>query len=392
MRDSDLDRPGQDLDAEVLKRALHAINNLVVVTDPRLPDNPIVWVNDFFCEFTGYTRAEVIGRNCRFLQGEDRDQPVRRELRQRIDANEHAHVLIRNYRKDGTLFFNDLYVSPVFADDGSGPIYFVGIQNDVTDREQAFRDVADREREINETAENEQERFGMDLHDGLGQTIAGTRMLLAMLGARVRAEAPGLVADVARLDGLLQQVGDEARAMARGLNPVDAAPEGLTEALRSLADAANSAGGPRVRVIAEPLLFTDRRQTRHLYRIAQEALQNALKHADATTVTVTLHRTGRATLLEVRDDGMGLATPHDAHTDGAAHDGVAHDGAGTDGADGAAATMKRRGMGVHGMRYRADLIGARLTVTPGATGGTVVTCVLPHDAQPVAQHRRTSER
>ncbi len=372
MRDSDLDRPGQDLDAEVLKRALHAVNNLVVVTDPRLPDNPIVWVNDFFCRFTGYTREEVIGRNCRFLQGEEREQPARYLLRERIDRNEHVHVLIRNYKKDGTPFYNDLYVSPVRGDDGDGPLYFVGIQNDVTDREQAYRDVADREREINETAENEQERFGMDLHDGLGQTIAGARMLVAMLASRAHDEAPELAATVDRLSALLQQVGDEARQMAHGLNPVDAAPEGLSEALRGLAAQAAHEGGPRVTVKAEPVVFADRRQARHLYRIAQEALQNARKHADATAITITLHQTGRAVLLEVRDDGTGVAP-------GAA-----------DAPDGGA--PKRRGMGVHGMRYRADLIGAELAVRPGRDGGTVVTCVLPNDAITGQQHRRTSER
>ena len=124
MRDSDLDRPEQDLDAEVLKRALHAVNNLVVITDPTDEVNPVVWVNDFFCSFTGYPRDEVIGRSWTFLLDEDRDQPGLATLDSAVREGRYTRVLLRNYRKDGTLFFNDLHVSPVPTDTG-GTEYFV---------------------------------------------------------------------------------------------------------------------------------------------------------------------------------------------------------------------------------------------------------------------------
>jgi PAS domain S-box-containing protein len=164
-----------EIHPEIISRALHEAQSLVVLTDPRQHDNPIVWVNTPFCRFTGYSREEVIGQNCRFLQGDDLAQPQRTQLREHIARGEPANVVLRNYRKDGTLFYNELYVSPVHEE--GAVIYFIGVQNDVTMREEARFVAAEREREraLMEAVEEERERLGMDLHDGLGQILAGTR-------------------------------------------------------------------------------------------------------------------------------------------------------------------------------------------------------------------------
>ena len=121
------------LSAGVLERLLHVTDIMVVLTDPGQEDNPIVWVNDYFCEFTGYAWADVLGRNCRFLQGTDRDQPGRRAICQAVGAGEDVHVLLRNYKADGTPFDDDLYVSPVRedpSDPGSPVLYYARVQND----------------------------------------------------------------------------------------------------------------------------------------------------------------------------------------------------------------------------------------------------------------------
>ena len=106
------------------------------ITDPRLPDNPVVFVNDAFCRLTGYERAEIMGRNCRFLQGPSVDQAVAGELRAAVRAGQPLKVDVRNYRRNGEAFWNRLQISPVHGADG-GLRYFLASQMDVTvEREQ----------------------------------------------------------------------------------------------------------------------------------------------------------------------------------------------------------------------------------------------------------------
>jgi PAS domain S-box-containing protein len=117
----------------LLGRAVAASSNGIVITDAKVPDDPIVYVNPAFEEISGYTADEVLGRNCRFLQADDRKQPALDELREALTEARECRVVLRNYRKDGTLFWNELYVSPVLDEDGR-LTNFVGVQNDITHR------------------------------------------------------------------------------------------------------------------------------------------------------------------------------------------------------------------------------------------------------------------
>lgn len=122
--------------ASVLGRAIEATRNGIVVTDPRLPDNPIVYINPAFERITGYSATEVVGRNCRFLQGPDRDQSALDEIRAALREERDCRVVVRNYRKDGTLFWQELSISPV-RDEAGRVTHFVGVQDDVTERKLA---------------------------------------------------------------------------------------------------------------------------------------------------------------------------------------------------------------------------------------------------------------
>jgi PAS domain S-box-containing protein len=102
-----------------------------VVTNPRLPENPIVCVNAAFCALTGYEEREILGRNCRFLQGVDTEPNQRTELREAISAGRPTLTVLTNYRKDGTPFRNAVMVAPLFGADGSIE-YFIGSQMDIT--------------------------------------------------------------------------------------------------------------------------------------------------------------------------------------------------------------------------------------------------------------------
>src|SRR5918998_845941 len=131
-RGTPLERRSPEELRRLLDRAVAASSNGVLITDPGLPDNPIVYANPAFERTTGYSMEEVVGRNCRFLQGEDRDQAALEELRDAIREGRECRVVLRNYRKDGSLFWNELYVSPVYDEEGR-LTNFVGVQNDVTE-------------------------------------------------------------------------------------------------------------------------------------------------------------------------------------------------------------------------------------------------------------------
>ncbi len=106
------------------------------LTDPHQPDNPIIFCNAAFEELTGYAQAEILGRNCRFLQGAGTDRAVVAEIRQGLDAGEDIHKELLNYRKDGTPFWNALFVSPV-VDSGGRLVYHFASQLNVTRRREA---------------------------------------------------------------------------------------------------------------------------------------------------------------------------------------------------------------------------------------------------------------
>ena len=120
----------------LLYRAIAASSNGITISDPNQPDNPLIYVNRSFELMTGYSAEEVLGRNCRFLQASEGDQPILDEVRAAVREGRDCQVLLRNYRKDGTLFWNELRLSPVHDRRGHC-INFVGIQNDVTERKRA---------------------------------------------------------------------------------------------------------------------------------------------------------------------------------------------------------------------------------------------------------------
>ncbi|HBD21086.1 MAG TPA: diguanylate cyclase [Arenimonas sp.] len=125
----------------LLQRAVESSMNGIVIADAQAPDMPIIYVNPSFERMTGYTTEQVIGRNCRFLQGEERNQPeleiLRRTLRDAGDCN----VMLRNFRSDGELFWNHLFISPV-RDEAGRLTHFVGILNDLTERRQVEAELA----------------------------------------------------------------------------------------------------------------------------------------------------------------------------------------------------------------------------------------------------------
>lgn len=131
----------------VLTQILDACVNGVTLSDPDQPDNPIVYANKAFEEMSGYTQEEIVGRNCRFLQGEDRDQDGLRTIRAALQKHEPCVVTLRNYRKSGQLFFNRLAIRPLTDPDGK-VIYYLGVQYDVTHQLRAREEIEKLQFEI----------------------------------------------------------------------------------------------------------------------------------------------------------------------------------------------------------------------------------------------------
>lgn len=122
--------------AELLVKVLDYTRVGVLITDPDLKDNAIVYVSEGFTKMTGYTKEEVMGTNCRFLQGEETDMSQVDVLRTAISANKPALVQILNYRKNGTTFWNELTIDPVYLED-QDKLYFVGVQRDISQQKEA---------------------------------------------------------------------------------------------------------------------------------------------------------------------------------------------------------------------------------------------------------------
>jgi signal transduction histidine kinase len=226
---------------------------------------------------------------------------------------------------------------------------------------------ADRERledEILKSIEREQERIGRDLHDGLCQLLVGAKFRSVYLKRLVKGRLPAVEKEAQSLEKLLNSAIDQARELARGLNPVMVTPAGLAAALQKLAAdvgnppshgyGATGAEGPRCFCqFPRPVKIFDQHVAGHLYRIAQEAVQNAFKHGRANNISITLSRHNKFVNLVVKDDGIGIPRhPNEA------------------------------GMGLKNMKTRARLIGGQLEIRRRRHGGTAVTCEFPQKPGP----------
>jgi signal transduction histidine kinase len=213
------------------------------------------------------------------------------------------------------------------------------------------------EQEIIGISEREQQRIGRDLHDGVCQFLVAIGFTASMLNRELERESHVLAKTAGEIASLLQDAARRARDLARGLSPVDRDEGGLESALQELAESTSRlAGIPCSFVCPGPIVIHDNRLAVHLFRIAQEALANALKHGHAKTVVLALEAGDGAYSLRISDDGIGL----DANG------------------------SEKKGMGLSIMRYRARMIGGTLEIQPNVPTGTVVTCTIEGSTKPPA--------
>lgn len=331
----------------VLAAAVEQAAEAIIVTDSEasFPGPRILYANVAHSRMFGYPLDEIVGRSPRIFQGPKTDRAVLDRVRAAMAAGEPMQAEAINYRRDGTPFRLEWEIAPV--KDAAGEIqYWIGTQRDVTNRHRL-------EREVLEVATREQERMARDLHDGLGQVLVGTTFRLeALRGALARVREGGdididsMMADVSRTRDLVGHALAQARAIARGLSPVDVAEGGLLSALHALAtDASEAYGIDCTFEVDHSLDLDDPDAPAHLYRIAQEALANAARHGRARTVAISIcHSEGEAT-LSICDDGIGISDSAPDETDG---------------------------LGLRTMAYRAARVGGTLTIQKGEPTGTEV--------------------
>ena len=125
---------------QVLSNILDSCVNGITLADPDQEDLPLVYANKAFETITGYTQAETIGKNCRFLQGNDRDQQERHQLREAVLNKQSIEITLRNYRKNGEMFYNHLVITPLFDSKGN-VLYYLGVQFDVTQQKKAEEEI-----------------------------------------------------------------------------------------------------------------------------------------------------------------------------------------------------------------------------------------------------------
>jgi two-component system CheB/CheR fusion protein len=295
----------------------------------------------------GYSAEELIGHDITLLMPppyrEEHDGYLARYLQtgEKRIIGIGREVQVR--RKDGFIFPVDLAVSEFQV---QGRRLFTGAIRDISARKQL-------EREVLEVATLEQRRIGQALHDSTGQELSALALLAQTLQESLEKNAPAVTPLATRIGAGLQRVLSQVRAYSRGLIPVEVDARGLRAALTELALRTRELHGIQCHFDCPGAVeVVDNQTATHLFHIAQEAVTNALRHANPSAITISLDRDGPLLTLRVHDDGIGLPPePVDC-----------------------------KGMGLKIMAYRAGLIHARFHVERGEPAGTIVTCTLSQGA------------
>ena len=456
-------------EVKLLAEAMANLGEGVMITTDHLnwPGPQIVYVNDALCQITGYTAEELIGHTPRILQGLRTDRATIKQLRSELSEKRSHLCELVNYRKDGTTYDAELFITPLFDADGThsnfiaihrdisqrkqderrlreseerlrtilnaaadaiitidqrgiidgvnsasenmfgytadeligqnvkvlmpapycdehdgyiaryletGQARIIGIGRDVTGRRKdgstfpislsvsevdhlglftgIIRDISDRrklQKQILEIAAEGERRIGHELHDNTQQQLTGLGLLAQSLADALTQESNQRANMAARLAKGIRESANHVHMLSRGLVPVEVDAEGLRSALSELAARVAEQYGIRCDFqCAGAVEMSDNFQATHLYRIAQEAVNNAIKHGQASRIDISLTGVDEGISLKVLDDGIGISLQRPPGP----------------------------GMGLQIMDYRASLIGATVQVAPGPDGGTLVNCTI----------------
>jgi two-component system sensor kinase FixL len=292
----------------------------------------------------GYSAREIIGKNVGILMPSPHHE-TRNGSPGNYFRTGHAKIIgigreVAGRRKDGSIFPMDFSVSEVKL---AARRMFTGFVRDITERKQL-------EKEILEISDREQRRIGQDLHDGLCQHLTGIELMSQVLAQKLALKSKIHARQVNQIASHVRDAISHTRSLARGLSPVTIESEGLMSALLQLAADTEKIFHVQCRCDFDgPVELHDHAIATHLFRIAQEAVSNAIKHGKASRIVITLRQVRGRILLKVSDNGAGF--PKRA--------------------------SKNKGMGLRIMQSRAAMIGGTIAIEPNTSGGMSVTCGMP---------------
>lgn len=294
-------------------RSINSATNGILIVDACQSDMPTVYCNAAFKKITGYDPEDVLGRNCRFLQGTDQQQPGLETIRQAVRQGTEAKAELRNYRKDGSLFWNELYIAPV-KDQQGRLTHFIGIQTDVTQRKQQETELVDKTRELAQSnAELQQFAYvaSHDLQEPLRMVASYTQLLSQRYQGKLDQDADefiGYAMDGAtRMQRLIRDLLEYSRVGSENTSFERTDCEVVLQQVRDNLSA--SIREHQAEVTHDPLPTVQVNPT-HLTQVFQNLIGNALKFQ--TDVPARIHVGTRALTdgweFSVRDNGIGIQT------------------------------------------------------------------------------------
>ena len=295
----------------------------------------------------GFRAAELIGKNVSILMPSPHRESHNDYIATYLRTGR-AKIIgigreVAGRRKDGTIFPMDLSVSEVRL---ARRRMFTGFIRDITERKRL-------EKELLEISDREQRRIGQDLHDGLCQHLAGIELMSQALAKKIAPKSKRHARQVSEIASHVRDAISQTRALARGLSPVTIESEGLMSALHELASNTEKIFRVQCRCdFDDPVELRDHAAATHLFRIAQEAVSNAIKHGRAHRVVISLREAKGRIALRVSDNGKGFPQR----------------------------TIKPKGMGLRIMQSRAGMIGGAIAIERNGQGGINVTCALPKNS------------
>jgi PAS domain S-box-containing protein len=303
------------------------------------PEGRYIYANQTCAKVFRRTVDEVIGKTDAELLPKTIAAKARNLDQQVLSQNRAIETTESYIRDDGTHYW--LTTRFPICDHHGTPMMVGGAAIEITENKRL-------EREVQEISEQEKRRIGQDLHDGLGQYLTGIACMVKVVEQKLANRDLAEAGDVKKITTMVNETIAQARDLARGLSPVELENNGLQAALQELASRVSRTN---VNCVVKAPTFTrvyDNAAAIHLYRIAQEAVNNAIKHGRANNITIGLSTQNNQVELTVQDDGCGF--PKNG--------------------------PKSSGMGLRVMNYRAAMIGATVAFGPATPCGALIRCVV----------------